>query len=61
MRLGGGDGRVGRAMFGNVATDTTKKMVYADSWKDCAGRESGDSGYQFGDVSRTVLKSLFSQ
>lgn len=49
----------GEEVFGDVTTKSVKKMVYTDSWKDCAGRESGSDGYQFGDVSRTVLKSLF--
>ena len=49
----------GEEVFGDVTTKSVKKMVYTENWKDCAGRENGSDGYQFGDVSRTVLKSLF--
>jgi len=43
-------------MFGNVATDATKKMIYTDSWKECSGRESGKEGYQFGDATRRIVE-----
>lgn len=31
------------------------------SWKDAAGRSSGDSGYRFGDITRSLLRKRFSK
>lgn len=38
--------------------DDTESVTDTKSWKDAAGRSSGDNGYVFGDVTRSLITSL---